>query len=176
MRQTEIEQKGAILSAYLVESYRKEGKPRHRVLKYLASIGEGYIATRSTRALIDFWTKENASLAELDKLSAEPQELAFFLGFRKESDQFGHTIKSYFLSLSTSGNAQGRTQMRLASTIGTDQQDVLPLVEIFSFEQFEYQGLVHTGTGLEVEGVKRLRVRKLGGLEAAIRSPTLPFD
>ena len=41
-----IEQKGAALSAYLVESYRKDGKPRQRVLKYLASIGAGHIATR----------------------------------------------------------------------------------------------------------------------------------
>ena len=76
MRQREIEQKGTILSAYLVESYRKDGEPRQRVLKYLASIGEDHIATRATGALIDFWNKANALLTELAGQGLTEDEVA----------------------------------------------------------------------------------------------------
>ena len=76
MRQEAIDRKGAILSAYLGEYYRKDGEPRQRILKYLDCLGEGHIATRATGALIDFWNKANKALAELDKQGLSTDEIA----------------------------------------------------------------------------------------------------
>jgi hypothetical protein len=42
-----------LLSAVLVESHRENGKPRQRVLKYLASIQEDHLESREHRAR--FW-------------------------------------------------------------------------------------------------------------------------
>ena len=66
MRQETIDHKGPLLYAYLVQSYRhSDGKPRHRTIKYLGSIGETHLANRAPGALVDFWDKANKALTEL---------------------------------------------------------------------------------------------------------------
>ena len=64
------------LTKSLVESHRKEGKPRQKTVKYLGCIGEGHIDIRSTGALIDFWNKTNASLTELAGQGLTEDEVA----------------------------------------------------------------------------------------------------
>ena len=76
MRQETIDRKGTILSVCLVESYRKDGEPRQRVLKYLGSVGETYLANRVTGAIIDFWSKANKALAELAGQGLSTEEIS----------------------------------------------------------------------------------------------------
>ena len=76
MWQEAIDRKGTILSAYLVESYRKDGEPRQRVLQYLGSVGETCLANRATGTIIDFWSKANKALAELAGQGLTEDEIA----------------------------------------------------------------------------------------------------
>ena len=69
------ELKGTVLSAYLVESYCKDGEPRQRIVKYLGSVGETYLANRAPGAVIDFWDNANKALAELKEQGLRAKDI-----------------------------------------------------------------------------------------------------
>ena len=76
MRQEEIDHKGPLLYAYLVQSYRNsDGKHRQRTVKYLGSIGETHLANRAPGALVDFWDKANKALAELKEQGLRAKDI-----------------------------------------------------------------------------------------------------
>ena len=76
MRQEEIDHKGPLLYAYLVQSYRhSDGKPRQRTIKYLGCIGETHLANRAPGALVDFWDKANKALTELKEQGLRAKDI-----------------------------------------------------------------------------------------------------
>ena len=106
---------------------------------------------------------------QLAKLPSQSQELPFFFGFQQQSDQLGDSEEADLLALSTSSHAQTNGQVRLARTAGTDEQDVLPLVEVLTLNELQQQGLIDAGPGLEVELIEQLMRGETGGLQPPLR-------
>ena len=88
---------------------------------------------------------------QLAKLLPEPQELTFFLASRSRVMSSVTRKKRTLRPLSASGHSQRRGQVGLACTAGTDEQNVLSLVEILAFDELQKQWLVDAGAGLKVE-------------------------
>ncbi len=64
-----------LLSAVLVESVRVEGKPRQRIVKYLASIHQSYAQRQWWRPCKEFWEKATAELDSLELTKRERREI-----------------------------------------------------------------------------------------------------
>ena len=110
------------------------------------------------------------------QVTAEAEELPFWVGFAECGDQLGHPPEADFLTLGASGHPQRGGQVRLPGARRPDQQDVLPFGEIVAADEVEELGLVHTRPGGKVEFVEGLGSREPGRLQSPLGSFTIPFN
>ena len=75
---------------------------------------------------------------QLAQLLPQPQELTFLFGFQQQGDQLGDAEEADLAALSAGGHAQRRGQVRLARPAGTDEQNVLALVEVLALDEFQH--------------------------------------
>ena len=113
---------------------------------------------------------------QLAKLLPQPQELPLFFSLQEQGDELGDAEEADFAALGTGGHTQRRGHVEPAGSRGTDEQNVLPLVEIFPFDQFHEQRLVDARSGREVELIKRLMGWEAGGLQPSLDRLAFPFD
>ena len=113
---------------------------------------------------------------QLRELLFQTQQLSFFAGFHQLRNEFGHAEETDAFSLTTGGNPQCGGDVSLARPGIPDEQDILPVVDVFTTHQFGDQQLVQRRLALEVERVQSLVRGELRRIQASISSAPFPVD
>ncbi len=66
--------------------------------------------------------------------------------------------------------------MRFSGATRSDEEEVLPPLEVFASGQFQHKRLVHAGPRLKVERVERLMRGKSSRFQTPVGSPPFPID